>query len=132
MRSDAQLPLRECLPAEPRSVPLLRGAVERFAAAGGVANGRRAAIALAVSEAVSNAVVHAYADRPVPGSVSVEAEIRDDVLEVTVSDEGEGMRPRLDSPGLGLGLGMIARLSDKLELSETNPGVCLRMTFAIG
>jgi serine/threonine-protein kinase RsbW len=132
VRSDPQFPLCERLPAEPRSVSLLRGAIERFAAANGASDTQRAAVALAVSEAVSNAVVHAYADRAVPGFVSVEAEVGEQVLQVTVCDEGGGMRPRLDSPGLGLGLGMIARLSDKLELSETNPGVCVRMTFAIG
>lgn len=132
MRSDPRHPLCERLPAVPRSVMLLRAAIERFAAANGASDDQRAAIALAVSEAVTNTVVHAYAGRADPGCVSVEAEAADHVLLVTVSDEGGGMRPRLDSPGLGLGLGMIARLSDKLELSETDPGVCLRMTFAIG
>jgi anti-sigma regulatory factor (Ser/Thr protein kinase) len=124
--------LCERLPAEPRSVTLLRGAVERFATESGAVDGQRAAISLAVSEAVSNAVVHAYVDHAAPGAVSVAAEVREHVLEVTVCDEGGGMRPRLDSPGLGLGLGMIARLSDRLELTETDPGVCVRMTFAIG
>ena len=126
------MPLRERLPAEPQSVPRLRGAIEEFAADNGASDSQRAAIALAVSEAVSNAVVHAYVDRDVPGTVAVEANVHEHLLEVVVCDEGVGMRPRLDSPGLGIGLGMIARLSEKLELSERSPGVCVRMTFAIG
>jgi anti-sigma regulatory factor (Ser/Thr protein kinase) len=124
--------LRQRLPAEPQSVTRLRGAIEEFAADNGASDRQRAAIALAVSEAVSNAVVHAYVDREAPGIVDVEAEVREHCLEVIVCDEGVGMRPRLDSPGLGIGLGMIARLSEKLELAETAPGVCVRMTFAIG
>jgi anti-sigma regulatory factor (Ser/Thr protein kinase) len=130
--SDAQTHLSERLPAEPQSVTLLRGAIEEFAAGNGASERQRAAIALAVSEAVSNAVVHAYVDRDVPGTVGVQAQVHERSLEVVVCDEGVGMRPRLDSPGLGIGLGMIARLSEKLELAETTPGVCVRMTFAIG
>ncbi len=123
--------LRERLPARPQSVGLLRTIVSDFAAGNGASERQRAAVALAVSEAVSNAVVHAYAGRDDPGVVAVDAEICDRTLRVAVCDDGGGMRPRIDSPGLGLGLGLIARLSDQLELTETTPGVCVRMTFAL-
>ena len=53
------------------------------------------------------------------------------MLRVTVCDEGIGMRPRLDSPGLGLGLSLIARVSDRFELTEMRPGVRVCMAFAI-
>ena len=60
---------------------------------------------VAVSEAVTNAVVHAYVDAPAPGEVEVFAKRDpDDGLEVHVSDEGRGMMPRRDSPGIGVGL----------------------------
>ncbi len=89
-------------------------------------------IAVAVSEAVSNAVVHAYPDAGDPGVVVVQARVREHALEVEVSDEGRGMRPRADSPGMGLGLPLIVRLTETLEVEEANPGVRLRMTFALG
>jgi anti-sigma regulatory factor (Ser/Thr protein kinase) len=46
--------------ATPDVVPLIRRAITRFAAQGDV--GRQADIALAVSEALTNAVQHAYRD----------------------------------------------------------------------
>jgi anti-sigma regulatory factor (Ser/Thr protein kinase) len=71
---------------------------------------------LAISEAVSNAVIHAYRDRERPGTVTVSVEVRPaEAVEVVVGDEGLGMSPRSDSPGLGLGLSLIATLADQVE-----------------
>ncbi|MEY2512747.1 MAG: serine/threonine-protein kinase RsbW [bacterium] len=124
--------LHERLPARARSVPLLRRAVDEFAAACGASDRQRSAIALAVSEAVGNVVVHAYIGCEVLGDVEVDAQMRAGMLQVTVCDEGVGMHPRLDSPGAGLGLGLITSISDDFELAELEPGVCVRMTFAVG
>jgi hypothetical protein len=41
------------------------------------------------------------------------------------------MLPRTDSPGLGLGLSLIGRLSQQLEISQNDArGTELRMSFA--
>jgi anti-sigma regulatory factor (Ser/Thr protein kinase) len=124
--------LHERLPARPHSVPLLRRAVDEFAAACGASDRQRSAIALAVSEAVGNAVVHAYVGRELLGDVEVAAQLHGAMLQVTVCDDGVGMHPRLDSPGAGLGLGLIASITDDFELAELDPGVCVRMMFALG
>ena len=58
---------------------------------------------LAVSEAVSNVVVHSYRDAS-PGAFTLSVEWNGDELRVTVRDKGCGMAPRMDSPGAGLGL----------------------------
>ena len=50
--------------ADPQSVSALRRAVVAFAATAGATEDTRDAIALAVSEAVTNAVMHAYAGVP--------------------------------------------------------------------
>jgi serine/threonine-protein kinase RsbW len=58
--------------------------------------------------------------------------MRDERLTVVVHDEGRGMLPRPDSPGLGLGLPLIATLAESLELgtgSEDRTEV--RMTFLL-
>jgi anti-sigma regulatory factor (Ser/Thr protein kinase) len=90
-------------------------------------------IALAVSEAVTNAVVHAYVDVPEPGAVEVTAEVHDDNgLEIQVCDDGRGMAPRLDSPGLGVGLPIVAEIAQRFKV-ETRPtgGTAVRMFFAV-
>jgi anti-sigma regulatory factor (Ser/Thr protein kinase) len=86
-----------------------------FACAHGVVEPSLSDIRLAVSEAVSNAVVHAYRGG-VDGTVSVSITMRDLVwVEVRVTDDGSGMAPRDDSPGIGLGLPLIRRLTDQFE-----------------
>ena len=51
---------------------------------------------------------------------------------MTVTDEGRGMLPRTDSPGLGLGLGLIARLTDELEISSPGGrGTEICVSFAL-
>ena len=123
--------LHQQLPAQPHSVPRARHAVAEFATAQGAADGRLWAIKLAVSEAVTNAVVHATRDTDAATVLALEADICDGLLRVSVCDQGLGMRPRIDSPGVGLGLGIIATLTEHVEIAETNPGVRLTMTFAI-
>ena len=49
---------------------------------------------------------------------------------VVVCDEGIGMAPRTDSPGLGLGLGLIAGLAKRLEIGSRQPaGATVTMVF---
>ena len=67
-------------------------------------------LTLAVTEAVTNSVIHAFIDRD-PGTVRVAVSTAADELTVVVADNGRGMQPRADSPGLGLGLPTIGRLA---------------------
>ena len=123
--------LRERRPATPDSIQPLRRAVVELAAARGASQDQLENIALAVSEAVSNAVMHAYVEEERPGTVAVEALVRDDALDVAVCDEGRGLLPREDSPGLGWGLALIDRIAEQLRLDESGPGVRLQMRFRI-
>jgi serine/threonine-protein kinase RsbW/stage II sporulation protein AB (anti-sigma F factor) len=52
--------------------------------------------------------------------MSVSAGLADGALTVIVSDEGRGILPRPDSPGLGLGLPLIATLASSLELGTND------------
>ena len=102
-------------PASAQSVGQLRQAVVEFAYQHGVPEPCLSDIGLAVSEAVTNAVVHAFrgrADGTVIASVTVGAP---EWVEVRVSDDGSGMAPRDDSPGIGLGLPLIRHLTDQFE-----------------
>ena len=124
--------LRRALPAVPASVTALRHEVVDFVAAAGVGKQVVTGVRLAVSEAVTNAVVHAYVGAEHPGEVRVKACVRDDEVVLTVSDDGRGMLPRLDSPGLGVGLPFIAHTADTLDIGRSDGGGAeLRMSFRI-
>jgi anti-sigma regulatory factor (Ser/Thr protein kinase) len=85
-------------------------------------------VALAVSEAVSNAVIHGFRGRG-PGRIDVRALRDGDDLVISVSDDGLGVTPNPDSPGLGLGLALIGSLSETVELRKDGPGTTLVMRF---
>jgi len=92
------------------------------------------AVELAVSEAVNNAVLHAYRDRDPtagPGKVHVTAVVRGDELRVTVADEGIGMRPRADSPGAGLGLALMGTLADRIDIDQRRGGTRVTLAFRV-
>jgi serine/threonine-protein kinase RsbW/stage II sporulation protein AB (anti-sigma F factor) len=113
--------------ATPAAVPGVRRAVVDFAELHGV--GVAPDVALAVSEAITNAVLHAYRDEG-PGQVRVVACAEPDRLVVVVRDYGCGMSPHPDSPGLGLGLSVIGRLVTELNIERPDDGgTRLRMCF---
>jgi serine/threonine-protein kinase RsbW/stage II sporulation protein AB (anti-sigma F factor) len=97
-------------PAVPLGVSAARGEAAAVARRCGLDEMRVGDVALAVSEAATNVVVHAGA-----GSIELRIEATDGELLVVVSDDGAGMRPRRDSPGLGLGLPIIATVTDRME-----------------
>jgi anti-sigma regulatory factor (Ser/Thr protein kinase) len=118
------------VPAVPTEVATVRHAVVAAAAAHGISDGPREDIALAVSEACSNVVVHAYRHEVTPGPLAVDAYRDDGEFFVVVCDEGIGMAPRADSPGLGLGLGLMAGLAKRLEIGSQQPaGASVTMVF---
>jgi diguanylate cyclase (GGDEF)-like protein len=124
--------LHEQLPAHASSVATLRQIVLDFAAAGGASERQREDIAVAVSEALNNVVVHAYAGQSSPGIVALDAWMSERTLEIVVDDEGTGMRPHITrATGLGLGLALIVRTTRRVEIAETTRGMRVCMTFAI-
>ena len=86
-------------------------------------------IAIAVSEAVTNAVVHAYPDDP-GGHVHVHVSQEPGALLIIVSDNGQGMATRSDHSGLGVGLTLIARLCSSLQIDGDGGGTRVTMRFA--
>jgi anti-sigma regulatory factor (Ser/Thr protein kinase) len=120
------------VPAVAENVAPLRHAIVDLAARNGAGEDVRTDLALAVGEACANVVVHAYPPGDV-GPLIVHAEIRGGEICIQVCDQGQGMTPRPDSPGLGLGLPLIANLSDKLEITDGpgNVGTALMMAFAL-
>ena len=110
-----------CVPAAAIEVAGIRRAVRTLARNAGLADDRLGDVALAVGEACANVVVHAYVGTR-PGVLRVSAAVTADGLDVIVADDGGGMAPRADSPGLGLGLPLMASLTSSLQVRVASSG----------
>lgn len=126
-------PLHRTIRACPEELAPLRHDVTAYARRVGAVD--PFGVALALSETVSNAIVHAYDGQPGPGHVDVHAEKADGggVLRVTVVDHGRGMRPRPDSPGIGAGLPLVARVTQWFDICEAPEGgtqICMEFAVA--
>lgn len=126
-REDPRLNLK--LPAEPASVPTFRRRASQFAAEQGVGKDVVADVALAVSEAVTNAVKYANVSAG-EGVVELSAATSGSWLEVRVRDHGEGFG-KGSSDGLGLGLAIIARLCADLKIIQEGDGTEVLMRFPL-
>jgi serine/threonine-protein kinase RsbW len=121
----------ESYPARPESVGEARNALTSFAQSAGADPETLDTIRLATSEAVTNAVMHAY-DKGKAGTVQISASYVEDELWLLIADTGKGLRPRSNSPGLGLGLALIAQLADEFQiLSRGSGGTELRLRFRL-
>lgn len=121
----------ESYPAIPEAVAEARKALTEFAREAGADPGQLDSIRLAASEALTNAVIHAY-DKGQEGTVQVSASYVENELWLLVADAGGGLRPRGKSPGLGLGLALIAQLADEFQiLSRGTGGTELRLRFRL-
>jgi stage II sporulation protein AB (anti-sigma F factor) len=119
--------------ARPEELAPLRTAVWRYAQEHGASQELANAIRLGVGEALTNVVMHAYVGMET-GTMTVQAWLdEDDHLTVRVLDEGRGLVPRTDSPGLGLGLGVMAQMADDFGVAnrEGRPGTTVRMRFSL-
>jgi serine/threonine-protein kinase RsbW len=118
------------LPARAENVAVVRHAFGGFSEVLDVDEQTLSDIKLAVTEACTNVVIHAYPDGE--GPMEIAAAFRDGRLAVAIRDEGRGMLPRPDSPGLGLGLPLIATLAETLELGKNgDEHTEVRMTFRL-
>jgi serine/threonine-protein kinase RsbW len=126
----AQANLQRSYPAAPNTVAVVRSEIADFAAAAGATASTADAIRLAVSEAITNAVRHAYPGRT--GEIHVTAAITGEELWVLIADEGCGHQSRSPRPGLGWGLPLIADSSDYFVIAERAAGGTeVRMRFRL-
>ncbi len=112
-------------PALASQIPAIRRAVGDAARDLGADEDVLLQINLAVSEAATNAVQHAYRDRTAAEAGDVRVIVREgygDALVVHVHDRGMGLAPRPDSPGLGLGLCLMAHECSRFEIRKSLDG----------
>lgn len=123
--------VRITMPARPEGVGVVRQALAGLADALDVDPAILADMKMAVTEACTNVVVHAYEQE---GLLEVDMTADGDGVTVLVRDHGNGIRPHpadADTTALGLGLPLIAALSDTFELrGGSAAGTEVSMTFA--
>ncbi len=121
--------IRLTLPARPENVAVVRHVLGALGEAIGLEEPVIADMRLAVTEACTNVVRHAYAHGD--GTIDVIVRPRGDAVEVVVADEGRGLGPSPDTAGPGLGMALIAALADSVEVQrDRRRGSRLAMRFA--
>ena len=113
-------------PSELHALPLVRRQLDGLLDETSAEREKRWDVRLAVTEACSNVIRHAYPASG--GTFHVSAELRPGLLEVTVSDAGRGTVRRV-VPKLGMLL--LYEASDGVALEDASPGLVVRMTFAL-
>jgi|SRR5687767_10756932 two-component sensor histidine kinase len=113
------------LTVDATSVAEARGAVAEMARnVGAPVQG----VSLATSEAVTNSVIHGFRGRD-EGRIVVRARVERDAMVVEVTDDGIGMVPNLNTPGLGLGTSLISQVSREAKFQSSDEGTTVTMVF---
>jgi serine/threonine-protein kinase RsbW len=121
---------RLTVPALPENVAVVRRLLECVAGVHGMPEDVVEDVRLAVTEACTNVVRHAYEEGE--GAIDVIVRPRAGSLEVVISDEGRGMGPSPDTKGPGLGLPLISALASSVDLRPgRRGGTRLAMSFSL-
>src|SRR5581483_4485676 len=117
------------LPARSEHLGAVRRALSDFAASLGLERETIADLRLAVNEACSNVVRHAYGDDD--GAMRIEARPIGGYLVVVVCDEGRGLSQASEDPGSGLGLRVASAVSNSFEVRQNSSGTEVRLAFPL-
>lgn len=121
--------LRLTVAARPENVVMVRRVIETVARELELPPATTDDIRLAVTEACTNVVRHAYAEPD--GTIDVLMRPRSRLVEIVVTDEGRGMGSSSDLGGPGLGLPLISELADSVVVERGRTrGSRLAMSFA--
>jgi serine/threonine-protein kinase RsbW len=121
--------VRLTLPARPENVAVVRHVLGAFAEALQLPDAVVEDMRLAVTEACTNVVRHAYPGGE-PGPIDVLISPTEEGLDIVVSDAGRGIGPSEDKTGPGLGLPLIEALAHSVEIDRApRAGSRLAMSF---
>ena len=126
--------VRLTIPAKPEYITLGRLALTGISRLRPLDEETLGDLKLALTEACSNSVRHAYANGA--GEVEIRYELHPDRLVIEVVDDGEGFDPsaeREEGDDLvegGLGIAIIRSIADELEIGAGDGGRGSRLRFA--
>ena len=127
--------VRLTIPARAEYITLCRLALTGIARVRDFSDEVLADLKLALTEAASNSVRHAYAGDDHAGVVEISYELLPDRLVIEVADEGEGFDPA-DAEGLpeelsegGLGIAIIRAIADDVQIGTQPGGKGSRLRF---
>lgn len=121
------------IPPKPQFVSLCRLALTAICREHSFSDDDISDLKLAITEACSNSIRHAYGDPDEEAKVYVTYEVREDRLVVEVRDHGTGFEyegaNNDELPEGGLGISIIRAVSDEFEVivPEDGPGSSLRI-----
>jgi serine/threonine-protein kinase RsbW len=126
-RANGMREIRLRIPAKAEYITLCRLALTGLAQLRDISDDTMADLKLALTEAVSNSVRHAYGEQG-EGHVDITYELQPDRLGIQVVDDGNGFDPD-EAPALvgdelsegGLGIAIIRTIADEFEI-ESKPG----------
>jgi serine/threonine-protein kinase RsbW len=127
--------VRLTIPARAEYITLCRLALTGIARLRQMSDELLADLKLALTEAASNSVRHAYGDADV-GVVEISYELFPDRLVIEVVDEGEGFDPVAAEGNAdelsegGLGIAIIRAIADEVEIGAQPGGKGSRLRFA--
>jgi serine/threonine-protein kinase RsbW len=127
--------VRLTIPARAEYITLCRLALTGIARVRDLPDEVLADLKLALTEAASNSVRHAYAGGDDAGVVEISYELRSDRLVIEVTDEGEGFDPKeAEGPPEelsegGLGIAIIRAIADEVEIGTQPGGKGSRLRF---
>ena len=123
------------IPARAEYITLCRLALTGIARVRDLSDEVLADLKLALTEAASNSVRHAYRGNDEPGVVEISYELHPNRLVIEVTDEGAGFDPA-ESKGApedlsegGLGLAIIRAIADEVEIGTQPGGKGSRLRF---
>lgn len=127
--------VRLTIPARAEYITLCRLALTGIARVRDLSEEVLADLKLAITEAASNSVRHAYVGDEHAGMVEISYELLPDRLVIEVTDEGEGFDPA-EAEGSpqelsegGLGIAIIRAIADEVEIGKQPGGRGSRLRF---
>jgi anti-sigma regulatory factor (Ser/Thr protein kinase) len=117
------------LPADPAQLRPARHAISRWAADAGLSSERVEDLALAVGEALSNSIEHAYPSGT--GAIELEGSLVDSILRVQVRDHGCWREPHSHPGWRGRGISMIYALADEARMEGGAAGTVVTMCWRL-